>query len=222
MWVMDHPTRREFGLLRQPLDDELLLFDTERSRAHSLNATAAAVWQACDGERDHEELAAHCGIDEPTLELALARLQAAHLLQGDSARTGDGAPAQDSAPAGVSRRVMIRRSLASGAALGVAIPVIRSITAPTAAMAASNGRIKGQAGKRCTNNSQCSPSSFCQQSAPGAPSCQRGVGISCSHTSSCLHNTNSTYACITGHCGHCTSGNQCPAGYNCSASICKR
>ena len=205
---MDYPRRREDGLLRQPMDGELLLFDSERNRAHSLNATAAAVWEACDGQRSHEELAAGCGIDEPTLELALDRLRGAHLLdEVEVLQTG------------VSRRLMIRRSLAAGAALGIAVPVIRSITAPTAAMAATNGRVKGQAGKHCTKTSQCSPASFCQS---GLDSCQRGVGASCSHTSSCLHNNSQTYVCGAGNrCGHCQSTSQCPSGYHCSASICK-
>ena len=194
------PRARQEGLVVQPVEDELLVFDSERGRAHSLNATAAAVWQACDGERDRRELATECGIDEDTLELALERLSAAHLVDGAEA------------PVGVSRRLMIRRTLAAGAALGAAIPVIRSITAPTPAMAMTHHKGKGMAGKHCTHSASCSasPASTCNAVVH---SCQRRTNQSCSNTSSCLHNGSSTIPCVSGLCRTCSQSSQCPGSH---------
>jgi hypothetical protein len=198
------PLARSAALLVEEIGDELLVFDSERNRAHSLNSTAAAVWRACDGTRDHDTLAEQCGIDHATLVLALERLRAAHLVDGAQA------PSE-----GVSRRLMIRRSLTAGAALGVAIPVIRSITAPSAAMAASNGRVKGKAGQACSRSSQCSSAySICNGQMH---SCQRGNGASCSHTSSCVHLASFTSVCQLGTCGRCihmgSSAPSCPASH---------
>src|SRR5581483_4404541 len=64
------PVRRELGVLFEPMDDELLVYDSERSRAHSLNSTAALVWRACDGRRDVNGLAGECGVDVETVLLA--------------------------------------------------------------------------------------------------------------------------------------------------------
>ena len=39
------------------VDGELVLYDPKRQRVHSLNPTAAYVWQACDGEHDERQIA---------------------------------------------------------------------------------------------------------------------------------------------------------------------
>ncbi len=119
------PRAREQGLVVEQLDDELLVFDTENSRAHSLNAATSKVWRACDGERDIEALRAQCELDRDAVKLALELLQEAALV--------------DEAAPGVTRRLMLRKSLIAGASAGVAVPAIISITAPTPAMAASGG-----------------------------------------------------------------------------------
>ncbi|HEY5188583.1 MAG TPA: hypothetical protein VII87_06080 [Solirubrobacteraceae bacterium] len=43
------PQAREVGLLIGRLGDELLIFDGDRNRAHSLNDSAARVWRVCAG-----------------------------------------------------------------------------------------------------------------------------------------------------------------------------
>jgi hypothetical protein len=47
------PLARSAGLLVEPIGDELLVFDSERKVAHSLNDVAARVWRACDGAARH-------------------------------------------------------------------------------------------------------------------------------------------------------------------------
>ena len=189
------PRARHEGLVIQPLDDELLLFDPEQGRAHSLNSTIAAVWRACDGMQDREQLADRCGIDQDTLQLALERLRAAHLLD----ETDDPAAVSAEGPSGVSRRLMIHKSLTAGAALGVAIPVIRWIVAPSVAAATSphkhprNGTTcHGPQPDGCGNPSLCSKGSSCCKGK-----CIRGQEQSCVPGSICFPNC----SCISGSCG---------------------
>ena len=169
------PQVRVLGLLVEALGDELLVFDSERHRAHSLNPTAARVWQACDGQRDLSALQAHCALDRDTLELALDRLRASHLLEEPP---GPG-------PDRVSRRVMLRRSAIASAGIGVAVPIIRSIVAPSAAMAASSTCItEGNSGCGPSTSSQCCPSAHCTASHVCASTCQ-GPSASCSSDLRC-------------------------------------
>jgi Coenzyme PQQ synthesis protein D (PqqD) len=44
----DRPQRRT-GFLTQRLDDEVILYDPEQSRALCLNWTASIIWGLCDG-----------------------------------------------------------------------------------------------------------------------------------------------------------------------------
>ncbi|MFO7768087.1 MAG: HPr-rel-A system PqqD family peptide chaperone [bacterium] len=43
-------------LMSRPMDTELALFDVERGRVHTLNASAALVWEALEGARERSEL----------------------------------------------------------------------------------------------------------------------------------------------------------------------
>jgi hypothetical protein len=217
-----NPQARNSDLIVEPIDEELLVFDTERQLAHSLNPTAARVWQACDGQHDLDALAGECQIDRPTLALALERLRDVHLLEQRTTNE----PIHDApATTGVSRRAMLRKSVLAGAGLGIAIPVIRSITAPSLAMAASgrSGRqVKGKAGEHCSPPTiVCSPGSTC---LVGFQSCQRLAGQSCAHTSSCIHTTSQASVCrAAGTCGNCTSNEQCvgTAFHTCSFGTCR-
>src|SRR5688500_11321043 len=88
------PKARGDGLLECALDNELVLYDMNRQRAHSLNQTATLIWRYCDGkttvgdlsQRLHQEL--NLPKDDEVVWLALDRLQKASLLQGPVARPG--------------------------------------------------------------------------------------------------------------------------------------
>jgi hypothetical protein len=121
------PKAREEELLVEALDDEILVCDTHRDSAHVLNETASSVWRACDGQRDVDALGTYCALDQETVLLALERLRSCQLLD----EPADGG--------GVSRRVMLRRTAIAGAGVGGALPLIRSITLPTPAMAVTGG-----------------------------------------------------------------------------------
>lgn len=127
------PTARREGMITKEVDGELLVYDRERDRAHCLNATAALIWRRCDGRLNVAEIARSCSeslgapVDELMVHLALKQFTSNHLLtEGYKAL---------SIPPDISRRTLIRR-LGVGVAL---LPVITSITAPTAMAAVSCG-----------------------------------------------------------------------------------
>jgi hypothetical protein len=125
----------------------MMVYDTERHQAHSLNRTAALVWQQCDGKTSVPELAARLGelglpAEEAVIWLALDRLEKAQLLQEPLRQSG--APAGD----GISRRAVIRKlGLAGG--LAALLPLVHSLDSPAAAAAQSVGCLP--------ENSTCQP-----------------------------------------------------------------
>ena len=159
------PRARQDGLVVEQVDEELLIYDLERDRAHSLNATAARVFRHCDGERDAAALAARLSdeagesVDEELVRAALGRLSDARLLEEPVARTS---PQER----GWSRREALRKLGYAGAA-GLALPVVKSIVAPTPAEAQVSaclgaGAVCGTALNECTGPVPCCPGFTCQ------------------------------------------------------------
>jgi hypothetical protein len=140
------PLARKDGLVIQELDDETLVYDEERQRAHCLNRVAAAVWKRCDGETtvaEMERLLRHentIPVQDEAVRLALRQLDKAGLLAEPLANTVDEAT--------VSRREMIKRV---GLVAAVCLPLVSSIVAPTPAQAGSR---KGT-GASCSSSAQC-------------------------------------------------------------------
>jgi Coenzyme PQQ synthesis protein D (PqqD) len=149
------PKARQEGLVVQQLEDEVLVYDNERFKAHCLNRTAALVWQHCDGKKTTRDIAlalekeAGSPVGEDMVWLALGQLGKSRLLTERVI-----APA---GKAGISRREVIRRV---GIAAAVALPVVTSIVAPKAAQAANCL----PSGSSCTATVQC-----CSGLCPGAP-----------------------------------------------------
>jgi hypothetical protein len=140
------PLARAQGVVVQALPDEVLVYDLERHKAHCLNQTAALVWKHCDGHTSVAEMLhvlqqeLQTPVPEVVVWLALQRLGRAHLLAEPIHAPGGGGR--------MSRREVMRR-LGRGAA--VALPLVSSIVAPTAAEAAS---CLGS-GSACTTSAQC-------------------------------------------------------------------
>ncbi len=139
------PAARHEGIVTEDLDDGLLLYDLERDKGHSLNAVAAAVWRHCDGERDAAEIAGAAGaqlavnLSEDAVWRAVSQLDERRLLLAPSPRRMSGPE--------FSRRQALLKAAGAGAAAGLAIPVIKSIVAPTPAQAqASCVPLNGQCG----------------------------------------------------------------------------
>lgn len=145
------PSARSEGIITKQVSGELLIYDRGRDRAHCLNATAALIWQRCDGRLTVPEIARSCSesmsaaVDEHVVHLALKQLSRNQLLteryKGTNMRVD------------LSRRALIRR-LGVGVVL---LPVITSITAPTAMAAVScGGSCTGGPGR-----GTCSPGCVC-------------------------------------------------------------
>ena len=143
------PQARIDGLVIRELDDETLVYDTERDKAHCLNRTAALVWKLCDGKTNAREAARSLGrefsvpVDEDIVWLAVKQLERFHLIE-----PGLKSPS-------VSRRDLVLKY----APASLALPVIMSITAPTPA---------GTSSPTCANLGQSCVTLPC---CPGQGSC---------------------------------------------------
>ncbi len=149
------PLARQQQIIVKQLPDELLVYDLERNRAHSLNESAAAIWKLCDGRTSPTEITKQLGnqtgqkLQEEFVWLALDQLSRDHLLVEQIA-----VPKNLPLLGKMSRREAVRR-IGIGAA--IALPVIYSITAPTPAQAATCIPSNGS----CATSSQCC-SGFCR------------------------------------------------------------
>ncbi len=122
------------GVLTKSLNDELIVYDKQRHRAHCLNPTAAALWQRCDGQTSIAQLTASqnesfgLATEEAVTKLGLRQLAKAHLLEEPRAFV-------ENSP-GLTRRALLGRLSMSGS-IGLLLPLVTTIVAPTAAMAQS-------------------------------------------------------------------------------------
>src|SRR5262245_55617622 len=76
------PNRRTDGLIIEELDDELLIYDTERDKAHALNDTVAQVWKRANGRRTVDEIARSVSdLDDPDARREIVLLALRQLVQ---------------------------------------------------------------------------------------------------------------------------------------------
>ena len=146
------PEARSEGLVVQELSDEVLVYDRDRNKAHCLNRTAALVWNHCDGNSSVAEMTraiaeeTNVAVDEDLVWLGVEQLSKTHLLK-EIAKMPEH-------KTGLSRREVMRRI---GLTAAVALPVVTSIVAPTAAQAANCH----PAGQSCTSSAQCCAPGIC-------------------------------------------------------------
>jgi hypothetical protein len=126
------PKNRDHQLVVQELNDEVLIFDLNTSKAYSLNETSAAIWNLCDGLSSVSDITQKLStklkqpVPDEFVWLALDQFKKDGLLSS-------GKEIEINFD-GLSRRQVIRKV---GFASLIALPVISSFIAPTAAMAAS-------------------------------------------------------------------------------------
>ncbi|MCZ8192739.1 MAG: PqqD family protein [Microcystis sp.] len=135
------PIVRKENLIIQAVGEELIVYDQIRNTSHCLNGTAGKVWRYCNGENTVQDMARLLQKELPRAVVqdvdveglvwqALEDLENCHLIEG-----------YNSSPAiteRISRRkAMKTAALVGGFALGAFFPAIRSIVAPTPAMAGS-------------------------------------------------------------------------------------
>lgn len=121
-------------VLTSELDDEIVILCVQSGRASTLNGSAAAVWQACDGKSDLDTLAEKASaaldvtVDTNFVRTALDGLADSGLLEN--------ADEYAEYLAVLSRRRALR---VVGLTAAVAIPFIATVAVPSAAHAASDG-----------------------------------------------------------------------------------
>ena len=132
------PKARRDRLIVQEVTGETLVYDLQRHVAHCLNETAALVWRYCDGKTTVAGIASllyrqhGLAANEELVWQALRQLRRARLVQID--------------PLATDRLRLSRRRMARRLALAMmAAPLVTTIVAPSAAMAASCGK----RGARC-------------------------------------------------------------------------
>ncbi len=163
------PRARQDELVVEELQDETLVYDLKRHKAHCLNRTSALVWQHCDGRTTVAEVAAllerqlKIPADEAVVWMALDRLGTAHLLTEQVTLPAERAR--------YSRREVLR-TLRRAAGISLLLPVVESIVAPRAAAQASCVTV-GVCASRPT--SACGNEPIC--GSPG--NCCRKQGQSC-------------------------------------------
>jgi hypothetical protein len=128
------PQARRDGLVINELPEEIIIYDLETNEAHCLNRTASLVWKHCDGRTTPAKIAANlqkelkAPVNEDLVWYALGQLGKDRLLIESIARPPAAAGVQ------LSRRDLVKRL---GLAAVIAVPLITTIVAPTAAEAAS-------------------------------------------------------------------------------------
>ena len=145
------PRARKDKLIVRELPDEVLVYDLRRDKAHCLNKASAFVWKYCDGKTGVAEMAGllerefATPVETDVVWLALGQLRRLHLLEEEGERIG---------MMKVSRRDLVRKYLPAA----LALPVILSIPAPTAAQARSRC---GQNGDPCAPGADCCRGCVC-------------------------------------------------------------
>lgn len=142
------PTARREDLIVKRLQDELLVYDLTRHKAHCLNESAAAIWDLCDGITGVPSIARSLSkqmnvfVDDELVWMGIKALSRARLLTAPSPNRG-GPNTQ------ISRRRLIRKL--GVVASAISLPIVASIIAPTAVSAASCATL----GQSCANRPCC-------------------------------------------------------------------
>ena len=125
------PQRRRDSVVVSDVEDETVVYDLTRHKAHCLNPTAALIWSYCDGETTIPEMTRRLGehlgtrVGDDLIWRALDQLHKAHLLAEPIEVPTDAR--------GLSRRDLLRRWSLAAAML----PIVASLVVPTAAIAAN-------------------------------------------------------------------------------------
>jgi len=147
------PRAQTTDFVIRELDDETLVYDTQRDEAHCLNQTSALVWQQCDGKTTAAQAAQalqlrlNVSVDTDLVWLAVKQLERFHLVDSSSKSPS------------VSRRALVLKY----APAALALPVIMSISAPAPAGTATCGAQDAPCGGQLP---PCCPGLFCFGSFP--------------------------------------------------------
>ena len=127
------PRVRTERLIVEDVLDEILVYDLDQNKAHSLNSTAAVVWRLCKRQATRAEavefLSQRLGPErgEAALDYGLVELEKALLLRDAVALGG-----------AMSRRAVMRKI---GLTAAVGLPIVTSLVAPAAVQSQSGGAL---------------------------------------------------------------------------------
>jgi hypothetical protein len=127
-----NPIAKTDNLVIQELGNETLVYDLDSNKAYNLNETSSFVWQNCDGKKGIADLAfalqkkANQPIKQEVVWFALNELKKEGLVSFETETPQE--------LTGLSRREVIKKI---GLGSMIALPLITSLVAPTAAMAQS-------------------------------------------------------------------------------------
>ena len=157
------PEARREGIIVKEFENEVLIYDLDRDKAHCLNPMAGEIWRQCDGRETVSTIAASLAekhgseVDEKVVWLGLDSLRRSHLLkEPDDKKFWPQLM-------GMSRREAVRR-IGIGAAF--ALPIVASMTAPTAVEAAVSCGAKC---KPCSTSAECCNACLPAGTVPGCP-----------------------------------------------------
>ena len=117
------PPAKTDNIVVQETGNELLIYDLVINKAYCLNETSKIVYEACNGRSTFEDLRREYKFTDDLIFLALDELKRENLIENNYI----------SPNADLKRRELIRKI---GLASVIALPVISTLIAPTAAMAA--------------------------------------------------------------------------------------
>jgi hypothetical protein len=163
------PRARSRNLVEREIDGELIIFDRTSNIGHRLTREVAATWKRCDGLTTVQEIAGDSGVESghPVSEEAVWR----HLIELGEINLLEEAASKPAARNRYSRKSMLIKLGAAGA-IGVGLPLIRSI--PAAAVTpcdlAGNTCPSG-CNSQCTSSKcpSCNPQKKCDQGNNGNP-----------------------------------------------------
>jgi hypothetical protein len=167
--LKNNPQSRKENLVVQEFENEILIYDLNINKVYCLNETSSLVWQLCDGTNSVSEISRSLSqklkpdVSEDLVWLAIEQFKRDRLLDENNPVEIDFG--------GLSRREVIKKI---GLASMVALPVISSVVAPSAA----SGQSLFPFLAACTTDSQCA-SGNCSDVNPVFPQlcCVTGVSI---------------------------------------------
>jgi hypothetical protein len=183
------PLARSTQIVVNVLDDETLVYDLDTNGCACLEGVAATLWALCDGTHDLDDLAQATGLPEsdamPVVMITLEQLRAKGLMVESSLESAG------EEFRGLSRRAMIKKA----ALVGVTVPIVTFLVAPTPAYAVSgcigtNQPCTGENDPDCCPGTTCinveaGPTGFlCFGCIPASQPCTVG-GIACCNGGIC-------------------------------------
>lgn len=161
------PKAKVSEIVQQAVEGELLLYNTTTGRTFCLNQTSKKIYDLCSGTNEISEIAEKTGLPENLVRLAIGDLSKQNLLT-------------EPIEIQTSRRDLLRNL----ALTSIALPVITTLIAPTAARAASTcGTVPPTASFSIPNNGGGTSSCFTAANDAECQSCR--VNAAACANSSC-------------------------------------